>query len=293
MTAEERLAQMQAENKYAQYFERTVAPEYRHDFDVQTEIVTMGARIMKNYRPSISSWSGQGQAQVNDYGMLGAYGYLIELWGSPDFAADINDDGRVSPEETMLWIDNELHGEGWVNPHEFNHPDLGPIWIGGTQKKHTQRTPPARYIEMESQKNADFVMYVASQFPKVEIDGIKVTQEAGDLYWVDVTVKNDRVFPTSSDRDNELGTAVQDKINFNSSGNVTMVEIPEGMTRIDPVNNSSNAMAVGSASHEFRVRGQSEVTLRYLVQKSGGGGWVEFTVNSFHGGTATQRQEIR
>ena len=65
MTAEQRLAQMREENKYAQYFERTVAPEYQHDFDVQTEIVTMGARILKNYRPSISSWSGNGQAQVN------------------------------------------------------------------------------------------------------------------------------------------------------------------------------------------------------------------------------------
>jgi len=293
MTPEERLAQMQAENKYAFLVDRTVAPEYQHDLQVQTEIATMGARIMKNYTPRMGSWSGTGQAQANSYGMLGAYAYLIELWGSPAFAADINDDGRVSSEETMLWIDNELHGEGWVDPHEFNHPDLGEIWIGGTQKKHTQRTPPARYIEMEAQKNADFVMYCASQFPKVEVDDIKITQEAGNLYWVDVTVKNDRVYPTSSDRDNELGTAIQDKITFSSSGNVTMVEIPEETTRIDPGVNNSNAMAVGSATHEFRVRGQSEVTLRYLVEKSGGSGWVEFTVDSFHGGTATQRVDIR
>jgi hypothetical protein len=287
-----RLAQMREENKYAQYFERTVAPEYQHDFNVQTEILTMGARIMKNYRPSISTWSGQGQAQVNSYGMLGAYAYLIELWGSPAFAADINDDGRVSPEETMLWIDTELHGEGWVDPHEFDHPDLGRIWIGGTQKKHTQRTPPARYIEMEAQKNADFVLYVASQFPKVEIDGIKVTPEAGDLYWVDVTVKNDKVFPTSSDRDVELGVAVQDKLNFTSSGNVKVVEIPDGMTQINPGVNASNAMAVGKDGYEFRIRGGSEMTFRYLVEKSGGGGWIEFTVDSKNGGTATLRGEI-
>ena len=287
-----RLAQMREENKYAQLFDRAVAPEYQHDFDVQTEIVTMGARIMKNYNPSISSWSGQGQAQVNDYGMLGAYGYLIELWGSPVFAADINDDGRVSPEETMLWIDTELHGEGWVTPHEFNHPDLGEIWIGGTQKKHTQRTPPARYIEMEAQKNADFVMYCASQFPMVEIDGIKVTAEAGDLYWVDVTVKNDRVYPTFSDRENELGSAIQDKLMFRSAGNVSLIAIPEGMTQIDPANTSSQANAVGEATYDFRLRGQDAQTFRYLVEKSGGSGWVEFTVESFHGGTATQRVEI-
>ncbi len=292
-TAEQRLAQMREENKYAQYFERTVAPEYRHDFDVQTEIVTMGARILKNYRPSISSWRGTGQAQVNSYGMLGAYAYLIELWGSPAFAADINNDGRVSTEETLLWIDTELHGEGWITPHPVQHPDLGEVWIGGSQKKHTQRTPPARYIEMEAQKNADFVMYVASEFPKVEIDEIEITPEAGNLYWVDVTVKNDRVFPTFSDRDNELGTAIQDQLNFSSSGNVTLVEIPDGMTQIDPGINASRAMAVGTTTHEFRLRGQSETTFRYLVQKSGGAGWVEVTVDSFHGGTAAMRQDIR
>ena len=293
MSPEARLAQMQAENKYAFLVDRTVAPEYRHDLEVQTEIVTMGNRILKNYSPRPGSWSGSGQAQVNSYGMLGAYAYLIELWGSPAFAADINGDGRVSPEETMLWIDTELHGEGWVTPHKFDHPDLGEIWIGGTQKKHTQRTPPARYIEMEAQKNADFVMYCASQFPKVEIDEIKVTPEAGNLYWVDVTVKNDRVYPTSSDRDNELGSAIQDKLIFNSSGNVSMVEIPGEMTQIDPANNSSRATAVGESTHEFRLRGSSELTFRYLVEKSGGAGWVEFEVDSFHGGTATQRVEIR
>ncbi len=225
--------------------------------------------------------------------MLGAYGYLIELWGSPAFAADINDDGRVSPEETMLWIDTELHGEGWITPHPVDHPDLGEVWIGGSQKKHTQRTPPARYIEMEAQKNADFVMYVASQFPKVEIDGIKVTPEAGNLYWVDVTVKNDRVYPTSSDRDVELGTAIQDKLNFTSSGNVSLVEIPDGMTQLKSGVNASTAMAVGKTPHEFRIRGQAEMTFRYLVEKSGDGGWVEFNVDSFMGGTASQRAEIR
>ena len=286
-----RLAQMQESNKYAQLFDRTVAPEYRHDMDVQTEIVTAGARLLKNYQPTFSGLSGQ--AQATSYGMLGAYAYLIELWGSPAFAADIDEDGRVSSEETKMWIDMELHGEGWVTPKKFNHPDLGEIWIGGTQKKHTQRTPPARYIEMETQKNADFVMYVASQFPMVEIEGIEVTPEAGSLYWVDVTVKNDRVSPPSSDREVVLGTAIQDKITFNSSGNVSVVQIPDGMTQINPGVNASNAMAVGQNGYEFRLLGQSEMTFRYLVEKSGGAGWIEFTVDSFHGGTATLRGEIR
>jgi len=286
-----RLAQMREENQYAQLFDRTVAPEYRNDMAVQTEIVTAGARLLKNYSPTISGLSGQEQAA--SYFMLGSYAYLIELWGSPEFAADTNGDGRVSSEETMEWIDMELHGEGWVMPHKATHPDLGEVWIGGTQKKHTVRTPPARYIEMETQKNADFVLYCASQFPEVEIDEIQVTPEGGNLFWVDVTVKNDKVYPTFSDRERELGTAVMDKITFTSAGNVSLVPIPEGMTQIDPIDNRSRALALGEATHEFALGGQDSQTFRYLVERSGGSGWVEFTVESFHGGSATQRAEIR
>ena len=63
------------------------------------------------------------------------------------------------------------------------------------------------------------------------------------------------------------------------------------MTQIDPLDNQSRAAAVGEATHEFRLGGQASQTFRYLVQ--GSGGWVEFTVESLFGGTATERVNIR
>jgi hypothetical protein len=292
MTAEQRLEQLREVNQYAQYFDRQVAPEYRNDMAVQTEIVTMGARIMKNYRPTMSGPPGSGQAQVNSYMSHGAYGYLIELWGT-HMDADMNGDGRVTEEERMMWIDVELTGEGWIMPHKVTHPDLGEIWIGGSMRKHIGRTPPARYIESEAMRNAHFVLYCASQFPKVEIDNISVTPATGDLCWVDVTVKNDRVYPTSSDRDLDMGTAVMDKLTFTSSGGITLVEIPEATTRLDPLNSGSSERSVGSAETEMRLLGQQTRTLRYLIQMTGNSGWVEFTLASEMGGTATKRINVR
>jgi len=288
---EDSLAFLRESNQYAQLFDRQVAPEYQHDMDVQTEIVTMGARILKNYNPVFGGLSGQAHAAT--YHMLGAYSYLIELWGSPTFAADQDGDGRITDEEYLMWIDTELTGEGWIDPHLVNHPDLGEIWIGGSRKKHTVRTPPARYIEMETQKNADFIMYCASQFPHVEIGEIKVTPETGNLFWVDVHVVNQKVYPTSSDRENELGDAVQDEITFSSSDNVEMIAIPEGMTLIDPTNPRSSATAGSEATTEFRLKGQETKVFRYLVEMSGSSGWVEFDVESFHGRSATKRMAIR
>ncbi len=292
LTPEERLAQMREENQYAQYFDRTVAPEYRHDMAVQTEIVTMGARILKNYRPTMAGPPGSGQAQSNTYMSTGAYGYLIELWGT-HMDADANGDGRVSQEERMDWIDIELTGEGWIMPHKVDHPDLGEVWIGGSMRKHIGRTPPARYIESEALRNCHFVLYCASQFPKVEVESIELIPATNDLIWVDVTVTNDRTYPTISDRDLERGWVDEDVLTFASSSSIERVPVPEGMVTLDPNNRTTGGRVPESENPTFRLEGNGSQTFRYLVKLTGNSGWVEFTVTSFHGGTHTKRLNIR
>ncbi|MBC8359296.1 MAG: hypothetical protein ISS41_00795 [Candidatus Aminicenantes bacterium] len=287
----QRLEEMRKANKYAQYFDRQVAQEYQHDMDTQTEIVTMGARIMKNYRPTIGGLSGQAHAAT--YYMLGAYSYLIELWGSPAFDADVDGDGRVSDEEYLKWIDIELTGEGWILPHKCNHPDLGEIWIGGTRKKHTQRTPPARYIEMEAFKNAQFVMYCASQFPKVEIDELTITPATQDLYWVEAAVRNDRIYPTISDRSIQLKRGEKDKITLKSSDNISLVNIPEGKTMVDPFNYETQYETITEKGTEFRLKGKETLHFCALVKMDGSQGWVEVNVKSQHGGTAKKKINIK
>jgi hypothetical protein len=286
-----RQEEMKKANKYAQFFDREVDEEYQHDMDVQTDIVTMGARILKNYRPTIAGLSGQAHAAT--YYMLGAYGYLIELWGSPEFEADENGDGRVSDDEYLKWIDTELTGEGWIMPHKVDHPDLGEIWIGGSPKKHLRRTPPARYIEMEAMKNAQFVMYCASQFPKVKIEDVSVTPVTEELYWVEVAVKNDRVYPTSSDRAVQLKRDVKDKIYVKVSQNISIVDIPGESTIVDQTDKLGASRPVTKKPAEFRLKGKETKTFVALVKMDGSKGWVEFMVDSFHGGKDTKRINLQ
>ncbi len=290
-TRVQRLETMRQTNKYAQLFDRQVAPIYQHDMDVQTEMATMGARILKNYRATIAGLSGQ--AHASSYYMLGAYAYLIELWGTPAFDADENGDGRVTDEEYLHWIDIDLNGEGWIDPYKFTHPDLGEIWMGGTRKKHTQRTPPSRYIEQETFKNAQYVLYCASQFPKVEIDEVTVTPATQNLYWVEVAVKNDRIYPTASDRSVQLKRAVKDKLTLGTSNNISIVDIPKGSTIVDPLNNTASSEAMTKGSAEFQLKGKQTLRFCALVEMSGSQGWVELTIQSKNGGEAKKRVNIK
>lgn len=288
---QERLAELRKTNKYAQLFDRQVAPEYQHDMDVQTQIVTMGARILKNYRPVIAGLVGQHPAST--YYMLGAYSYLIELWGSPDFDADENGDGRVSEEEYLKWIDIELTGEGWIMPHKVKHPDLGEVWIGGTPRKHLRRTPPWRYIEQEALKNTHFVLYCASQLPRVEIKEVDVEPVTQDLYWIKVTVVNDRVYPTSSDRAVQLKRAVKDKITYRHSGNIKPLKMSGGTAVLDFQNPQARFTIIPPQGAEFRLKGKDTQRFCVLVQMKGSPGWVEFTVKSKMGGTAVKKITLK
>jgi hypothetical protein len=184
-------------------------------------------------------------------------------------------------------------GEGWVLPHKAKHPDLGEVWIGGTSRKHVGRTPPARYIETEALRNANFVMYAASQFPKVEFGEVKVTPATDDLYWVEVEVKNDRAYPTSSDRAVALRRAVMDRITAAGAGGVEIVELPAAPTAVDAWNRAAQSEAVSAKGTEFRLKGHETKRFCALVKMSGPEGSVEFTVRSKHGGTAVKKVTLK
>ncbi|MFH2041312.1 MAG: M14 family zinc carboxypeptidase [Acidobacteriota bacterium] len=156
--------------------------------------------------------------------------------------------------------------------------DLGEIWIGGTPKKHLRRTPPSRYIEQEAFKNAQFVLYCASQFPRVEIADIAIDPVSDNLLWVEVTVTNDRTYPTSSDRAAKLKRAV---------------ELPKGTTNTDPFDSKESFETITPEGAAFRLKGKESKRFCALVHWNGADGWVEISVASKFGGTAKKRITIR
>ena len=155
------------------------------------------------------------------------------------------------------------------------------------------RTPPAPYMETEALRQTHFALYCAGQFPKVEIENVAVTPATGDLFWVDARVKNDRVYPTFSDRALQLKRAVPDKLTIATSNNVSLVELPAGALRVDPLNEQATATPMTGKTADFRLRGRDSARFRALVKISGADGWVEVKTESKFGGVDTKRIAVK
>ena len=120
-----------------------------------------------------------------------------------------------------------------------------------------------------------------------------VTSAAQDLFWIHAVVKNDRLYPTSSDMSIKLKRAVQDKITISSSNNVSLVELPEGKAIVDPLNPEAQFDVVKEDGTDFRLKGKETLQFCALVKMNGSSGWVEVQVVSKNGGTAKKRINIK
>lgn len=90
--------------------------------------------------------------------------------------------------------------EGVTPWRVFNHPQYGPIEIGGTPK-NWGRVPPSFLLEEECHRNMAFTLYHADQMPLVRIDSVIAEKIDDRLYKVRITLANDRLIPTRTAQD--------------------------------------------------------------------------------------------
>ena len=86
---------------------------------------------------------------------------------------------------------------------------------------------------------------------------------------------------------------MKDKIKFSSAKNISLVELPAGDTRINPANPGQKSAVITKKGTEFRLKGKDTLWFCALVKMDGSSGWVEFDVNSQHGGKVKKRITIK
>lgn len=178
---------------------KTDPPYPAQDLKVYDLIGKEGEKMLPGYRYFISwkdLYTVHGGATDHFYGIHGAIAFTNELYDEP---ADFDKDGKTSDEELIKFNDLLTLGRQFVDWKAYNHPQYGPIEIGG-YRKDTLRQPEGWMLAEEMHRNSAFVLFHAHQLPHLSF-GEPTVRKAGPKLWrLEVPVLNDRGIPSMTAR---------------------------------------------------------------------------------------------
>jgi murein tripeptide amidase MpaA len=139
------------------------------------------------------------------YDHLGVHAWTTEFW-SPQKAAGIDEykfiewgiDHPFDDDLKLLaWSDEQLNGEGYIEWYPFDHPQLGPVELGGWNTAYCLRNPPPHLLEAEVAPHADWAIWHVLISPILRLREAYATRFDGDTWGVRVVVENAGWLPTN------------------------------------------------------------------------------------------------
>jgi hypothetical protein len=141
------------------------------------------------------------------YGRLGIFPWVVEIW-NPEREAGIppgfhpsgwlGGDHPVEDELTLLrWSDEALGGRGFVDWYPYDHPELGPVELGGWDKINYWYNPPFELLRREVEPLAEWVVFHALVTPRLELRTFEREELEPGLYRLRLVVQNAGWLPTS------------------------------------------------------------------------------------------------
>ena len=158
-----------------------------HDFRYHPKEVTAGA---------FDDWV---------YDHMGMFSFTIELWDLPGRAGvkdrDFIEWVRKHPHEDDLkilkWLEENGDGPPLVEWYPFEHPQLGPIEIGGYDRMYTWRNPPRSIMGKEAALNAAYALTLADMLPRLSLHTLETERLTGEGdYRLRLVVENSGFLPT-------------------------------------------------------------------------------------------------
>ena len=90
-----------------------------------------------------------------------------------------------------------LDGAGFVDWYEFDHPQLGPVELGGWDTFRTWTNPPAALMEAEIAPHSTWAVAQALALPELAVHDLRCTRLGDDAYLIRAVVKNVGWLPTN------------------------------------------------------------------------------------------------
>ncbi|MDX9829087.1 MAG: M14 family metallopeptidase [Anaerolineae bacterium] len=155
---------------------------------------------------TVEIWSPQRQAGIEKY-------KYIDWYREHDFEDDL---------KMLAWSDNTLGGKGYVDWYPYEHPELGPVELGGWDMQYAFRNPPPQFLEAEIAPFARWLVWHLLISPRLALYEASARKLGPDTYRVRLVVQNDGWLPsyvTKKAMEKKLVRAV-----------VCEIELPEGAT---------------------------------------------------------------
>lgn len=145
------------------------------------------------------------------YEQLGLLVFCDELWdvrarGGKDYVelSKMNKERDLDGLEevelgALKWNDEVLHGEGFVDWRPFEHPQLGPVELGGWDRILRNNAPP-KLLEETCEKMTQFLTAHAQASPRLRAEFYEVKAVGDGVYRIAVAVRNDGHLPTNVTR---------------------------------------------------------------------------------------------
>lgn len=221
---------------------------------------------------------------------LGIWGISPELWDIVGRAgvtfADVRQKLLHDPSEEeglalLKFNDEQLGGEGFVGWHAFDHPQLGPVEIGGWWAKRVRQNAPPQFLPEEEEKYTRFTLTYAALTPHVGIGKTEAEAVAPGLWIVRALVENTGWLPTHlSERAVRNGVARPVKVSL-AGGEILMGKAETEIGNLEGRSVTTGTMfAFGPGA-----RADNERLVEWLVRVPDGTASVTVTAASEKGGT--------
>ncbi len=137
------------------------------------------------------------------YEHLGVFGWTTEFWDVVHAATGTKQSthfwylGPTEDEEVAVLRWAEEHDPSmWVDWYPFDHPQLGPVELGGWDDMRTWINPPPGKLADEVRGHAEFAVHQALAAPELEIVHHSAVRLGDDTWRVSVGVANTGWLPT-------------------------------------------------------------------------------------------------
>ncbi len=139
------------------------------------------------------------------YEHLGVFAWTTEFW-NPYTTAGIENYKFIEwwidhpPDDDLkllAWSDEELGGQGFVDWYHYDHPQLGPVELGGWNMAYCLRNPPPHLLEAEVAPHADWAIWHVLVAPELVVHSAEAVPVADDTWRVRLVVQNPSWLPTN------------------------------------------------------------------------------------------------